>query len=296
MKYHINFGSDKRLSFEILDTAPAQSWADIVKKDLKHASRQRVYRYTFPKLEHPLYHFNSIVHNYNKVKEFGLDTGFDLNTDLGSYSTEDIHKLFDNIEKLYLIVVKHQLYYADKKNSRYRFHCKRLMRAVNELQDSMFNTSENYSRIKIETDKPNEMLIPVQMRQYDWVEKARPNLVIRLQPNFDLKSLNIMEQRDNSIKFDNSYSHMHYITSDHKICYYENSLTQSEAEQFMAERRNKMLDFVVNNNIDVVPGSLEHYNFVLPVVAHCINADNYTDKELCEMFKSQDDVTIEIEE
>jgi len=249
MKYHVTFDTSHTLSFEVLDHPAALEWFNIMQKE---NSEQKVFRSVFPNTIHPVFYFNSIKYNYEKIKEFGLDPEFNLNKNFTTYNQKDFLNLYQNINLIFK---------------------------------------------KVCQITKNEIQIPQQMRQYQWIEVARPRLVIRLCPNFDIHSLDVLERRDNPSLFnENGLNQMHYITSNYKICYYKTALTSAEAQEYMTARRSQILKFVDKYSIDCVPGDLHHYNFVPPVVAHCINEDDFTEDELRQMFMSYENVKIEFEE
>ena len=212
------------------------------------------------------------------------------------YSHQDFLDLSNNIDRLFKKVVNHNFYYAHENNFYFKRCTKRLLKYKEQMLDTTFNPSEHYARIKLDNEAGDDILIAEEMRKH-WIECARPKLVIRLCPNFDLKSLNILEQRKDPKSYTSGVDDvMHYITSEHKICYYDNQLTQQQADKYMKKRRSKILDFVAENNIDAVPGLLQNKNFVPPVIAHCTNEQDFTKKQIEQLFMSDSKITSEFEE
>lgn len=297
MKYHINFDSEHRLSFEILDNPVAQAWTSIMQNKMSSDQfGQQIVKHVFPANNGHIYHpFNFIVYFYDEMMSLGVPVEFNLNKNLAKYTDQDLIEFDNAVEYLYNKVVKHNYYFTYDNNTVLKRCVAQIKRHKEELLDTKFNPNENYAVVKLANAGEDDVEISVDMRKQYWIETARPKLVIRAWTNFDLRSLDVLEKRNNPAELTN-LDHMHYITSDHKICYYENELDDAQAAKYMKKRRNKILEFVSKNNIDAVPGSLQHYCFVPPVIAYCINADDFTQEQLEDLFCTEHNITSEFEE
>jgi len=302
MKYHINFGEDKSLSFEVLDNPVAKAWAENLKTVLAGSNvEQSIYQQAFAGIHgQHISHFNEVTYFYNKVQESGIiEDLFELNPNIVKYSDKDFISLSTNVNELFLKVTKHDIYYMlDKKtNFILKDQVTKIKIATEQMLDCVYNTDESYARIQVQSTKYAETPISIEMRKEYWVESARPKVVIRAVPNFDLRSLEVVAQRNHPHLFvEGVNDHAHYINVDHKICFYDQSLTTKQADQLMKEKRNKILDFVSKNKINVNPGSLQHNNFVTPIVAYLIS-DEETLEEYFNLFNKDDKkVTITLEE
>ena len=278
MKYHIDFDNDGRLTFNILDNPAAQAWANILKEKLQGDNLvQKVYRDSFPVLNWAQGYFNNLQEYYNSLNSLNVvENLFELKEDFESYTDEDFRLLDLNVDKLFLKIVHHNFYYnqSDEVQFKLRRFSKRIKRFKEQLLDSVYDTRENYVRIHVESDVHSEMQIPWDMRKAQWVESPRSKVVIRLCPNFEVRSLNTAELRNNPTYFkDGSNDAQHFITVDHKIHIYDEVINQDQANKFMTERRNAMIGFANQNKIDVVPGDPQHYYFMMPVVAELISED-----------------------
>jgi hypothetical protein len=299
MKYHIDFGEDKRLSFEVLDNPVAKAWAENLKTMLQ--GEQRVFRDSMPGIENQRFsYFNNLTYYYNKLKNLNLvEDLFDLKTNLNNFTHQDFVQLNSNVDTLYLKIVQHNIYYQKDKDTLFKVRrfTKRIKRYTEELLDCMYNPDESYARIQVQSTKYAETPISIEARKEYWVETARPKVVIRAVPNFDLRSLEVAAQRNNPHLFiEGVNDHAYYINVDHKICFYDQSLTTKQADQLMKQKRNKIIDFVANNKMDVIPGFLQHNNFVNPIVAHLIS-DEETLEDYHNAFNKDDiKVTITLEE
>ena len=224
---------------------------------------------------------------YKEIISLDIPVEFDLKKNFLSYNDQDFIILSNDVDQLYYKVITHNFYYGYENNTALRACVSKIMRYKEELLDTKFNPDENYAVIRT-TDSNNKIHITDDMRKQYWVETERPTLVIRAWPDYDLKSLDTIEKRN--IVTNSNY--MRYITSAYKICYYHDDLTSVEATEYMKERRNKILDFVLRHKINSVPGDLKHYNFVPPVIAHCINDNDFTDEQLEILFCSEQQFTI----
>ena len=301
MKYHINFNNEHTLSFEILDNPVAHAWVGIMQEKMSRDDfGQKIFRASFPMIWNSIWdkssrYFNNLKIYYNRFVELGLDPEFSLKSNINDYSHQDTIDLSDAVDVMFRKVVEHNFYYNHNNNYEIKKTVKRIKCYKEELLDCMFNPDENYATIKIDNHGNEDVEITGAMRKDYWVETARPKLVIRLWPNFDLKSLDILEKRNDPRPLDGT-DHMYYITSDHRICYYQNSLTQQQADNYMKKRRSDIIDFVAENNIDAIPGLLQNKNFVPPVIAHCINEEDFTEEQLEKMFHTASPITSEFEE
>jgi len=306
MKYHIDFGEDKRLSFEVLDNPVAKAWAENLKTMLQGEQLvQRVFRdsnkASIPGMDiRGLSYFTNLTHFYNKLKNTNLVKDlFDLKSNLEDFTHQDFVKLNKDVDILYLKVVDHNIFYYETKDNIFKVKrfTKRIKRYTEELLDCIYNPDESYARIQVQSTEYAETPISIEMREKYWVETARPKVVIRAIPNFDVRSLEVAAQRNNPNLFvDGVNDQAHYINVDHKICVYEQSLSTKQASQLMKEKRSKIIDFVAKNKIDVNPGELKHYNFVNPVVAHLISDEEPLDEYFKLFNKDDNKVTITIEE
>lgn len=298
MKYHINFNNEHTLSFEILDNTAAHAWVGIMQNKMSRDDfGQKIFRSVFPSgaFHNNFFHFNNLKYNYQEAINCGLDPEFELKLAFNSYSHQDFLDLSNNIDRLFKKVVNHNFYYAHENNYYFKLWTERLLRCKDQMIDTTFNPSEHYARIKLDNEAGDDILITDEMRKH-WIECARPKLVIRLCPNFDLKSLNILEQRNDPKSYKSGVDDvMHYITSEHKICYYDNELNQQQADKYMKKRRSKILEFTVENKLSAIPGYINNANFVLPVVAHCINEQDFTKEQLEQLFMSDNNITSEFE-
>lgn len=305
MKYHINFGSDYKLSFEILDNPVADAWVSIMQEKLKdEEATQKVFRSMFSKYgKHQAIgqNFTNLLYYYDEAQNYGLDLEFTINRDIDSYTSNEFNRLSKNVDYIYNKVVDHNFYYnADvRKNFFFKRCVKRVKRFTEQMLDSVFHTEESYCRIKRSNESGGDIKVTDDMRKQCFLETARPRIVLKACPNFDLKSLDILEKRDNTKLYNyakNGFDHMHFITSEHKVSLYDEAQTQEQADIEMKERRNKMLDFVLKNNIDTNAGNLYHANYALPVIGHCINEQDFDTKDLQFMFLTYEKITSEFEE
>lgn len=297
MKYHIDFDNDNRLSFEILDNPAAQTWARIVKTSLEdETSTQKIFRSVFPAEEYEyIAHFNQMIHFYEEFVKLGGED-ISLNKNINSYSHDDYINLDRIVNLLFYKAINHNIYYASENKMLLRRYAKRIYRYKEQLLDCIFKPEESYATIKF-SNHAEDFVIPRKMRYRQWKESIRSNLVIRLWPNFDLRSLDILERRNDPLGYSDSRACMHFITSDHRICFYDNEIqTQKEADIYQTTRMSKIIDFVGRNRIDVVPGDIAHSRFTPPVVAECINKDDYTVDQLRELFMNYEKVSITIED
>jgi len=302
MKYHIDFGEDKRLSFEVLDNPVAKAWAENLKTMLQGEQLvQRVFRDSMPGIEAQRFsYFNNLTYYYNNLKNLNLvEDLFTLKTNLNSFTHQDFVQLNSDVDTLYLKIVQHNIYYQEDKDTLFKVRrfTKRIKRYTEELLDCIYNPDESYARIQVQSTKYAETPISIETRKEYWVETARPKIVIRAIPNFDLRSLEVAAQRNNPHLFvEGVNDHAYYINVDHKICFYDQSLTTKQADQLMKQKRNKIIDFVLKNKIDVNPGSLQHNNFVNPIVAHLISDEETLDDYYNAFNRNDIKVTITIEE
>ena len=295
MKYHIDFGESKRLSFEILDNPVAHTWADNLKKVLAGKNlEQEICQQAFAGIYgQQISQFNELKYYYNMLKDLDVVQDlFKLKSNINAYSDTDFAELDIIVDKLFLKVITHNIYYElDTDTLSIVKNCvKRIKLASKQLLDCVYNNNESYAQIRVSSSKYAETLITTDMQEGYFIETIRPKVVIRAYPNFELKSLNIAEQRKNPSLFNNGkYDHQHYITVDHRICFYEDEiLTDTLAIKKMKERRAAMLKFVMDNNLDALPGSHPHYYYVNPIVAHLIS-----DEETLAAYLSAVNVGIE---
>ena len=303
MKYHINFGSEYRLSFEMLDNPIADAWVSIMQEKLKdEESSARVFRSMFGGFGDEyakVHHFNNLLYYVDEAEKHGLDLEFTIDRRIENYTDSDFNTLLTNIDLLFRKVVVHNFYFneSEETNYFYKRYTRFLKRFAEELMDAVFHSDESYARIKQSNEGGSDIEITDEMRKQCFVETERPKIVLKACPNFDLKSLNILEQRNNPTAYaEDGSTHMHFVTSEHKVSLYKEEQTQSQAKLLSKVRRNKMLNFVLNNNLDTNAGYLYHTNYALPIIGHCINEQDFSTKDLQKMFLTIEHVTAEFEE
>lgn len=297
MKYHINFGNENRISFEVLDTPIAQKWATMLKDSIASDDvTQKIEQHAFPSVRRKAY-YNNLTSYYNQFKEMNLVTNLFSYKPINELRLDDFKQLDRDVELLYLKAVVHDNFYSHTERDKIRHLATRMRQSKEGLMDVLFNPEESYVEVKVNSSAELSASITDSNRETYWVENARPAAVIRIHPDEDIMSLNKTELRKNLIYYSKNKQTITYSSPKHRICFYDTALNDKGAENFMQQRRTKMLDFVVKNKLDIVPGETKNYNFVEPVVAHLIS-DQQTMQEYFDYVGNSPSksVTITIEE
>lgn len=301
MKYHINFGDDYKLSFQMLDNPIADAWINIMQGTAKDNQIDQIVRRSVVSSAYlPIVYFNELKYYYGVLKEeYNLDLEFDLpKKEVYNFSDSDYTFIDNSVNYIFNKVVKNNFYYntTDKELlSKWSLFLHHLRENKEKLIDCYYN-KETYVRISNKKEEGNKIRITDNMRKTYWVENERPNIVLRLDCNFDEKTLDLAEKRNLlDIVESGKLTQMDYISSSYKVCYYENSLTDSQAVNFMRTRRDAMSNFVESNSLDVQFGDYRHYYFINPVIGHCLDK-NVTKEEIYEMFTKYNSITSEFGE
>lgn len=300
MKYHIDFDNGNRISFEILDTPIAQTWATMLKESLESEDVvQQVTQESFPGVR-KLAYYRNLSSYYNQLKEMNIvEDLFTYKDNLNDFKLEDYVQLDRDVEYLYLKAVRHNNYYLLEENVKNQIvHLtKRIKQYKEGLMDCVFNPSECYMQVDVNSAASLTETLDDSLRSEYWVQNARPSAVIRIHPDEDIRSLNKAYLRHNLMYYQRRKSAVTYSTPKHRICFYASDLSDEYAENFMYDRRSKMLDFVVKNNLNIVPGESANYNFVEPVVAHLISDEKTLEEYFNYIGNSPvTDVTITLED
>lgn len=298
MKYYINFGDDYKLSFEILDNPIAKSWTEIMQESMENnLSEQRIRRSVFPALNLPIIYFNELKYYFGVLKdEYKLDLEFDLpSKEIWEYSDVDYNFIDEKVDFIYNKVVRSNYYYNTKEKdlvvkwAEFLYHLKE---NKEKLLDCYYN-KENNARISTKIPAKNKIRITEEMRKKFWVETDSPKIVLRLDTEFDEKTLDLAAKRNcPKIVSSNGLVSMDYIASSYKICYNEKPVTPYLAARYMRLRRDTMSEFVEKNDLKIQSGDYRHYYFVNPVVAHCLNTD-ISVEDIHAMFTKYSNITAE---
>lgn len=301
MKYYINFGDDYKLSFEILDNPIAKSWTEIMQESMENnLSEQRIRRSVFPALNLPIIYFNELKYYFGVLKdEYKLDLEFDLpSKEIWEYSDVDYNFIDEKVDFIYNKVVRSNYYYNTKEKdlvvkwAEFLYHLKE---NKEKLLDCYYN-KENNARISTKIPAKNKIRITEEMRKKFWVETESPKIVLRLDTEFDEKTLDLAAKRNcPRIVSSNGLVSMDYIASSYKICYNEKPVTPYLAARYMRLRRDTMSEFVEKNDLKIQSGDYRHYYFVNPVVAHCLNTD-ISVEDIHAMFTKYSNITAEFGE
>lgn len=295
MKYQISFDNRHTLTFKVLNTLSARAWIELIL--LNQSAKHKVFRTAFPSTYNIINYFNELNRHYKKIQKYNIDLGFKLKQDILNYTGSDYLYLDKKVDDLFQTVVFHRIYQRHKEEARIRFHVKRLKKFKEELLDVKYFPKENYTWIKPFPASNEAILVSDEMRQADFVETARPRIVIRACPAVDIRSLNILEKRNDPSRFSNEFNNcMTHITNDYKICFYKNELSSTDAIDLMKNRRWQLVNFAAKNLPGLNPSLSQHYNYVFPIVAHCTNEDDISEPDLFELAKTIEHVTTKIEE
>ena len=301
MKYHIHFGEDYTLSFEIIDNPVAQAWAKIMQETANVGQLDQIIRRSvFPSKFYHVRYYNDIKYYYSVLKdEYNLDLEFELpSKEIEQFTKSDYDLLGDNIEKIYNKVVKNNYYYrtADKKTITTWSSFLSIMKELKEKLLDCYYDKENTARISNKTTLGSKVRITDEMRKEYWVETKRPNVILRLDSEFVEKTLDYATKRDSvDLVKQGMLAPVDYISSHYKICYYKESINEYEANRFMRIRRDTMTKFVKDNKLAATLGEYRNYYFVNPILGHCINKD-ITENDICKMFTEYTNITAEFGE
>lgn len=298
MKYHINFGDEYRLSFKILDNPVAQAWASLIQEN--NLLEQKIRRAVLPSLSHQVVYYNDLKYYYKVLKEeYKLNLEFDLpSKEIEDFLDSDYNFLDEKIEFIYNKVIRNNYYYRNVEKDvivKWAEFLHRLKENKNKILEC-YCDKDDTARISTVKSTNNKIRITDEMRKQFWVETESPKIVLRLDAEFDEKTLDLATKRNYPyIVSSNKLVSMDYISTNYKICYRSNPLNSSQSIKYMRARRDAMLDFVEKNNLKIQTGEHRHYYFVNPVVAHCLNTD-ISIEDIHTMFTKYSNITTEFGE